>query len=108
MMKDRGLHLLYPDGKLPSMHRVNVGAEFDRFDVIEALMCIAHDWGEYALYTRINNMLIKHNGHLRLSLTTDTLTENGKLIYQLHDLEIRNRWDNLKTPLNAKNKFQKA
>lgn len=91
------MQLLFPDGKLPYM--MYGLAEFNRFDVIEALMCIAHDWGEYALYARIERLLKRHHGRMRPNLSTDTLTEEGRYLYDLHDDRIRNDWI-------AKNKFQ--
>ena len=51
---------------------------FDRFDVCEAYACLAHDYGLYGLVDRLHRMGFK----ARPSLTTDTLTENARDIYE--------------------------
>jgi len=55
---------------------------FDRFDLLEAYACLAHDWGLYALYTRISRVAKQ----FRPDLTYDTLTDNGKAIYDHWDV----------------------
>ena len=52
----------------------------DRFDVVEAAWVFAHDYGDYALITRLQR---KYGFKPRLSLKDyDSLTPDGKLVYQ--------------------------
>ena len=58
---------------------------FDRFDVCEAYMCLAHDYGLYGMVDRLRLMGFK----ARPSLTTNTLTENARDIYERHEARAR-------------------
>ncbi len=59
---------------------------WDRFDICEAYCCLAHDWGLYALYTRLESMGFKP----RPGLNTGNLEENAKEIYDYWDQEFSN------------------
>ena len=50
---------------------------FDRFDICEAWLVWAHDWGNYVLISRIQRMGFR----ARPSLSLATLTTNGRVIY---------------------------
>lgn len=49
-----------------------------KFDIGEACACIAHDWGEYNLFTYLEEEL---QFGFRPGLTTDNLEPRGRLIY---------------------------
>jgi len=51
---------------------------WNRFDICEAYYVLAHDFGLYALFDRIERM--GFSAGMR-TLTYDTLEENGKAIY---------------------------
>jgi len=55
---------------------------FDRFDICEAWYLLAHDWGLYAVITRL-----EHDLHFRPSpiLSYDNISENAKEIYDWND-----------------------
>lgn len=50
---------------------------FDRFDICEAHSLWAHDYGEYAVITRLTRMGFRPSPLLRY----DSLTDNGRSIY---------------------------
>lgn len=50
---------------------------FDRFDICEAYSLWAHDYGEYAVITRLNRLQFRPSP----LLAYDTLTTNGRGIY---------------------------
>ena len=56
---------------------------FDRYDICEAWWLLAHDWGLYATITRLERMPFKPSP----VLSYEYLTDNGKEIYDMHDLE---------------------
>lgn len=59
---------------------------FDRFDLCEAYACLCHDWGLYALATRLDRVGFKG----RPDLSTETLEENALAIYTLWDERFTN------------------
>ncbi len=51
---------------------------FDRFDICEAFSLLAHDYGLYDMYVRLNRLGFKASGS---SEFYEGLTENGQAIY---------------------------
>lgn len=56
----------------------NANAYFDRFDVCEAWYAWAHDWGEYAVVTRLQRMGFSFG---RSNSQRERLEPNGQAIY---------------------------
>jgi len=50
---------------------------FDRFDICEAYLVYAQDWGDYVMVSRIRRLGFRPRQGLRLA----TLTTNGRAIY---------------------------
>jgi len=56
---------------------------FDRFDIVEAYYCYAEEWhggarsAEYALFATFNRLRFRP----RPNLSSDTLSENGRAIF---------------------------
>jgi len=53
------------------------GETFNRFDTCEAWSCLAHDWGLYAISTRLDRMGFKPSP----TLSMDSMADNARMIF---------------------------
>ncbi len=62
---------------------------FDRFDICEAWYVAAHDWGQYGVISRLDDMQFRAPS----ISTRDDLSDNGRAIYDAINARITAKLD---------------